>query len=73
MKFFCDNARHLVCVPYSIDNLHAMAVQLNIHRCWFHNDNHPHYDIPKKRISEIQAQCEVVTPRDILNIIKGNP
>ena len=25
MRYFCDNARHLVCEPYSIENLHRMA------------------------------------------------
>jgi hypothetical protein len=49
MKYYCDNMRHLVCVPYSIDNLHKMAKELNINRCWFHaNASYPHYDIPKK-------------------------
>lgn len=70
MKYVCDDARHLVCVPYSIENLHQMALDLGIKRCWFHNDNHPHYDIPKKRIAEIQEKCEVVSSRDILKIIK---
>ena len=71
MKFVCDDARHLVCVPYSVENLHAMAVELNIKRCWFHAGKHPHYDIPKRRILEIQAKCEVVSSKEILQIIKG--
>jgi len=67
MTYYCDNMRHLVCVPYSIDNLHKMAKDLNIKRCWFHKD---HYDIPKRRIKEIQDKCVVVSPKDIVNIIK---
>lgn len=40
--------RHLVCVPYSVENLHAMADALGIKRCWFHADaSYPHYDIPE--------------------------
>lgn len=50
LKYICDNSRHLVCLPYSIDNLHKMADDLNIKRIWFHKN---HYDIPKKRIDEI--------------------
>lgn len=46
-----------------------MADQLGIKRCWFHRD---HYDMPLRRITEITAQCEVVTPREIVNII-NNP
>ena len=69
MTFYCDNARHLVCVPYSIPNLHAMAQTLGIKRCWFHRD---HYDIPKLRIAEIQAKCTVIPSREIVRIIKGD-
>lgn len=45
-----------------------MADDLDIKRCWFHKN---HYDIPKKRIEEIKSKCEVVSPRVILMIIKG--
>ena len=69
MKYYCDNNRHLVCIPYSKNNLHKMAEELNIKRCWFHRD---HYDIPKKRIKEIQNKCEVVSSREIVKIIRKN-
>jgi hypothetical protein len=57
LKYYCDDMRHLVCVPYSIENLHKMADDLNIKRCWFHKD---HYDIPKRRVDEIHEKCEMV-------------
>lgn len=73
MKYYCDNMRHLICIPYTIENLHKMAENLNIKRCWFHSGSaYPHYDIPKKRINEITDKCELIDPRDILKIIKGN-
>jgi len=65
MTYYCDKYRHLVCKPYSIKNLHKMAEDLNIKRCWFHKD---HYDIPKRRIEEITAKCELVSKREIWNI-----
>ncbi len=72
LKFFCDDMRHLVCTPYSVVNLHAMAEVLGIGRHWFHGGSrHPHYDIPKRRIEEVSAKCTVVTPREILRITKG--
>lgn len=71
MKFYCDSLRHLVCVPYSIPNLHKMAEELGIKRCWFHGGKYPHYDIPKRRIAEIQGKCEVLPGREILKIMKG--
>ncbi|WP_413777116.1 DUF4031 domain-containing protein, partial [Streptococcus pneumoniae] len=52
--YYTDGKRHLVCLPYSKENLHKMALSLDIKKCWFHKD---HYDIPKRRISEIEAKC----------------
>lgn len=69
LKFYCDNQRHLVCVPYSVSNLHRMAKELGIKRCWYHATQFPHYDIPKRRIEEIQAKCQVVRQRVILDIV----
>lgn len=66
--YYCDNKRHLVCKPYSIENLHKMAEDLNIKECWFHKN---HYDIPKKRIDEITQKCVLVNSREIVKIIKG--
>lgn len=43
-----------------------MAKVLGIHRGWFH---HNHYDIPKKRVSEIMAKCKVVRSREIVAIL----
>lgn len=66
MKYYCDH-RHLVCVPYNIENLHQMAMELGIKKCWFHKN---HYDIPKRRVEEIQSKCEVVSTREIIRIIR---
>lgn len=66
MKYVTDGKRHLICVPYSIDNLHLMAQELDINRCWFHKN---HYDIPKKRASEIEKKCIKVSTKEILEIV----
>jgi len=66
--YLCDSRRHLICVPYSKENLHKMAEELGIKRCWFHKN---HYDIPKKRIEEIKKKCKVVSSREIVKIIHG--
>lgn len=67
MEYLTDGKRHLICVPYSIVNLHIMAGQLGIHKCWFHKN---HYDIPKLRIAEITAKCIIVSSKEIIKIIK---
>lgn len=68
IKFVCDDKRHLVCVPYSIENLHIMADILGINRCWFHKN---HYDIPKKRVDQITKLCIKVRPENIVEIIRS--
>lgn len=69
MQYYCDLSRHLVCVPYSIENLHIMAKDLLISKYWFHKT---HYDIPKMRIREITSKCQVVSSKQIVNIINGS-
>ena len=69
MRYLTDGKRHLICKPYSIENLHRMAQDLGIDRCWFHRD---HYDIPKRRIEEIEAKCEMITSKDIVHIIRAS-
>lgn len=66
-----DGKRHLICLPYSVDNLHKMAEEMGIGRHWFHSGNHPHYDIPKRRQLEIESFCKRVSSREILLIIGG--
>lgn len=73
LQFFCDKMRHLVCLPYTIENLHVMADQLNIKRCWFHSGSrYPHYDIPKRRIAEITTKCKLISPRELLSLCQKN-
>lgn len=69
LQFFTDGRRHLVCLPYSVENLHLMAECLGIRRCWFHGD---HYDIPKKKLTEIESHCIMVSSKDIVRIINGH-
>ena len=69
MEYLIDVQRHLVCLPYSVANLHAMAQDLGIKRCWFHGD---HYDVPKRRVEKVAARCLTVRPRDILRVIRGS-
>jgi hypothetical protein len=70
--YYCDNARHLVCFPYSIEGLHTMAINLGIKKCWFHSGHHAHYDIPKRRIKEIQEKCIITSSQGIIEIIEMN-
>ena len=48
MKYYCDESRHVVCVPYSIENLHIMGKKLKLKRHWYHKSKGGlgHYDMP---------------------------
>lgn len=70
MRYLTDGKRHLICVPYSVSNLHKMAEELGIARCWFRKN---HYDIPKRRQEEIEGKCEIVSPKEIVRIVKNMP
>lgn len=69
LTFYRDFMRHLVCEPYSIDNLHWMAELLGIKKCWFHKD---HYDIPLKMLPKIETMkfITLVSPRKIFKIVR---
>lgn len=71
LEFLTDGKRHLVCRPYSVHNLHLMASKLGIKRCWFHRGKRPHYDIPKRRIAEIEARCTMIDSETLLGIISA--
>lgn len=71
LTYLTDGARHLICVPYKVEYLHVMAEELGIKRCWFHRGSkYPHYDIPKRRIAEIEAKCRMVSSAERLSVIK---
>jgi hypothetical protein len=73
MRYLTDGKRHLICDPYSIENLHQMADDLNIKRCWFHRGKNgkSHYDIPKTRIEEITPKCEMISSKEIVEIMRN--
>jgi len=72
LEYYCDLHRHLVCIPYSIPNLHIMAKDLGIKAYYFHRQrkNH-HYDIPVKQYKEVLAKSNLVSSFDIVKICNG--
>jgi Protein of unknown function (DUF4031) len=69
VRILYDDQRHLIAVPYTVENLHKAAQQLGIKRCWFHKD---HYDIPKRMVARMsETVAEKVSPREIVKIVRG--
>jgi hypothetical protein len=71
VRYLRDSQRHLICEPYSIDGLHAMASELGIARCWYHRGRYPHYDIPHFMAAEIASKSELVSIRTIFCTIRA--
>ena len=73
MRYLVDDKRHLICVPYSVAGLHEMAADLRIKKCWFHAGKYPHYDVPKRRVEELNKHplVERISTREIHAIISG--
>lgn len=74
LTFLTDGKRHLICIPYSIRNLHRMAYCLGIGRHWFHNQKRgfAHYDIPKNSIRTVELHCRIITTKELITIIKSS-
>jgi hypothetical protein len=73
VRYLVDDKRHLICVPYSVAGLHEMAAILRIKKCWFHAGKYPHYDVPKRRVKEINGHplVEQSSTRAIHEVITG--
>ena len=72
LEYYCDRHRHLVCIPYSVDNLHLMAKDLGIRPSWYHRKRRAHhYDIPIRSFPEVLSKSTLVTSREIWKIIEG--
>lgn len=68
MTFYYDKKRHLVCLPYTVENLHKMADELKISRDCFHQN---HYDIPIDALEEVSKKCVYLNERQMITIISS--
>lgn len=66
MKYVCDDRNHLICVPYSTDNLHQMAQDLGIDRKNFKKN---HYLIPNN--SNLNCTPQIVGYETLVDIIRS--
>jgi hypothetical protein len=72
-RYLCDQNRHLICLPYSLEHMKQMAFELQLKRKALSKvPNKRFYRIPFERLEEIESQCEVVPAWRILEIISGN-
>lgn len=52
-----------------IEELHAMAARIGMHRSWFQDHpSHPHYDLrPTKRVAAIAAGAVAISPTEMVD------
>jgi hypothetical protein len=73
LRYLCDENRHLICLPFSLENMKRMAFELELKRkCLSKVPGKRFYRIPLGRLDEIMHQCEVVAAWEILEIITSN-
>lgn len=68
----CDRHGRLVCVPFSIENLHRVARRLHVKKQWFSGPRRfPHYRVPISLMIEVRVRCEVASTRRVVEIIRS--
>jgi len=70
MRFVTDK-KHLICVPYSIENLHKTAEEFKIDVCWFKKNHYFIGGYPEETIEEIAKKCKIVSQANIVEIIQS--
>lgn len=63
-----DSKKRLVCMPYSVSNLHTVAKTLGMKRGLFRSS---HYAVPASKLVEIQQKSVIITATQANMIIKG--
>lgn len=66
---------HLICLPYTVENLHEMAKRLKIRKHFFHNTvNKPHYDLPVTRRKHLLEEeiHKIASSKELVNIINNS-
>lgn len=72
-----DDGGHIVCLPYTVDNLHRMAKELGLARSRFRNpeDGWPYYSVPMTLRHDIldRTDVEFVSVEQLLCAIRCTP
>lgn len=71
IRYLCDEAGHLICTPYTTENLHVAARHLTLGPLFYKTEPYPHYAVPWMRIEDVRAKCDAVEEAAILAIVGG--
>lgn len=69
LEFFVNASNEVVCLPYNVNNLHAMAKVLGLNKFLFKTDR---YIIPEDRINNLACALNFISQRTFNSIITKN-
>lgn len=62
LLYLTDGRKNIICLPYSIENLHQMAKELGMNEKYFNKD---HYVVPDHMVDEIEDKCGKVSTQTL--------
>lgn len=68
---FITDKKHLICVPYNLENLHKSANHLCIDPSLFKKNHYSIKEYSKEIIEDISKSCRIVKTDNIVEIIQS--
>lgn len=66
--YITDGVGNVICLPYSVENLHKMADDLGIAKRWYRNG---HYNVPKEIADGLEEKCDKVTTTTLFRTVRN--
>ena len=65
-----DDDLHLICMPYSDENIRMMAEHLKLVRNWLVSGRHKYYEVPLHEAQRIASQTLRVSHGQLISVIE---
>lgn len=66
--YITDGVGNVICLPYSVENLHKMADDLGIAKRWYRDG---HYKVPKEIADDLEEKCDKVTTTTLFRTVRN--
>jgi hypothetical protein len=68
---YVTDKKHLICVPYSIENLHKMAEKFGIGKSLFKINHYSLSKFNESAIERISKKCRIISTSNIIEVIRS--
>lgn len=68
LVYITDGVGNVICLPYSVENLHKMADDLGIKKTWYRDG---HYKVPKEIAEDLEEKCDKVTTTTLFRTVRN--